>query len=320
MNDWWVKNIWGNDQFKWRDIPSQGLSGDYPCTYWERWEFWIELEDLIGWATNHWVITGDFNAIRRRRERNKPGGSSRNSRLFNEYMEEHGLIDLPLNGGQFTWSNMQADPLLCRLDRILVTPQFEGKFPLLTQTFLSRTLSDHSPLLLTTSNINRNKPLFRVESFWFSHPEFLSNLQLWWNALSFTGSPSYILSKKLQNFKFFLKRWSRETYGQVETNKEELTRSINAHNMLEENSVLSDQQFSERAEWRASLKQINLDNARKWLTRAKTKHFKEGDANTKYFHTLENGRRRRRNTIQKIVMEKTILIKIISKKNYQIIS
>ncbi|XP_026441099.1 uncharacterized protein LOC113340093 [Papaver somniferum] len=244
MNNWWVKNIWGNDQFKWKDIPSQGLSGglltkwddtlfecideavgpntlsqklkskteDYewcitnvysPCTYWESWEFWVELEDLTGWATEHWVIAGDFNAIRRRRARNKPGESRRNNRLFNEFMEVHTLIDLPLNGRLYTWSNMQPDPLLCRLDRILVFPHFEN---------------------------------------------FLSNLHIWWNALSYAGTASYIMSKKLQNLKFFLKRWSRETYGQVAAKKEELTRQIDAHNKREETGALTEQQFSERAE------------------------------------------------------------------------
>lgn len=72
-------------------------------------------------------------------------------------------------------------------------------------------------------------------------------------------------------------------------------------NMLEENGALSSQPFNDRADWMSQLKQINSDNARKWLTRAKTQHFQEGDANTKYFHTLSNGRRRR-NTIQKITI------------------
>lgn len=98
-----------------------------PCTYWDRDEFWEEVEDLTGWVGDAWCMAGDFNATMRRRERNKHGGSIRWLRFFNEFMEKHELIDLPLNWGRFTWSNMQADSLLCRLDRVLVYPTFEGK-------------------------------------------------------------------------------------------------------------------------------------------------------------------------------------------------
>lgn len=97
-----------------------------------------------------------------KKERKKYGGSKRNKRLFNEYMEEHNMVDLPLNGGLYTWSIMQPVALLCRLVRILVSPPFEGKFPLLTQTVLSRTLSDHSPIVLTTANIYRKNLLSKL--------------------------------------------------------------------------------------------------------------------------------------------------------------
>lgn len=107
------------------------------------------------------------------------------------------LIDLPLNGGLYTWSNMQSDLLLCRLDRVLVSPEFESKFSLLTQTVLSRTLSDHSALLLTTSNVDRKNPPFRIENHWFSNADFLANVKLWWDTMIFHGTPSYIMSKKL---------------------------------------------------------------------------------------------------------------------------
>lgn len=46
---------------------------------------------------------------------------------------------------------------------------------------------------------------------------------------------------------------------------------------------------------------MNLENARKWLIRSKSEHLKEGDANTKYFRALENGRGNR-NTVQKLVI------------------
>ncbi|XP_026383660.1 uncharacterized protein LOC113279172 [Papaver somniferum] len=84
--------------------------------------------------------------------------------------------------------------------------------------------------------------------------------------------------------------------------KQQLTSIIDSINSQEENGALTSQQFIKRVESRSKLNQLNLNKTRKWLVRSKTKHFKEGDANTKYFHSLANGRRRR-NTIQKLVIE-----------------
>uniref|UniRef100_A0A453EXI1 Uncharacterized protein n=1 Tax=Aegilops tauschii subsp. strangulata TaxID=200361 RepID=A0A453EXI1_AEGTS len=36
--------------------------------------------------------------------------------MFNEAISELGLIELPLKGRQFSWSNMQDSPLLEKLD------------------------------------------------------------------------------------------------------------------------------------------------------------------------------------------------------------
>lgn len=83
--------------------------------------------------------------------------------------------------------------------------------------------------------------------------------------------------------------------------KQDITAQIDTLNALEKFGSLSNSQFSNRVELRATLKQLILDNARKWLLRFKPQHLKASDANTSYFHCLTNGRRRR-NTIQKLVI------------------
>jgi hypothetical protein len=63
-----------------------------------------------------WIIMGDFNLIRKPSDRNKPGGNVNDMLSFNEAISNLGLIEVPLKGKKFTWSNMQHDPLLERLD------------------------------------------------------------------------------------------------------------------------------------------------------------------------------------------------------------
>jgi hypothetical protein len=63
-----------------------------------------------------WLIVGDFNFIRSPSDRNKPGGDTNGMLLFNEAISNLGIIELPLKGRKFTWSNMQSSPLLEKLD------------------------------------------------------------------------------------------------------------------------------------------------------------------------------------------------------------
>ena len=67
---------------------------------------------------------------------------------FFDFISKHGLIDLPLEGGSFTWSNSREAVSRSRLDRFLVTPTWEVKFPSACQKRLSRLLSDHFLILL----------------------------------------------------------------------------------------------------------------------------------------------------------------------------
>lgn len=89
-----------------------------------------------------------MNDVRSSEERNRGDGDSRNTALLNNYILENELIDHPLIGGAFTWSNNQANPLLSRLDRFLFSHDFEEDFPNALQVALTRTISDHNPLMV----------------------------------------------------------------------------------------------------------------------------------------------------------------------------
>jgi hypothetical protein len=63
-----------------------------------------------------WVLGGDFNLIRSPDKRNKSGGDSSEMNLFNKAISDLDLVEIPFSGRSFTWSNMQDDPLLVKLD------------------------------------------------------------------------------------------------------------------------------------------------------------------------------------------------------------
>ena len=55
------------------------------------------------------------------------------------------LRKLEMSNRKFTWANALDTPTYERLDRVLVSTDWELKFPLATVIALNREISDHTP-------------------------------------------------------------------------------------------------------------------------------------------------------------------------------
>ena len=98
-----------------------------------------------------WLIVGDFNLCRSPDDRNKPGGNHLDMYLFNEAISSLGLVELPLKGRHFTWSNKQPSPLLERLDWFFTSISWTLTYPNTYASLLSMEISDHVPCVITIS-------------------------------------------------------------------------------------------------------------------------------------------------------------------------
>ena len=67
---------------------------------------------------------------------------------FSNFISEHNLIDLQLEGVTFTWFNSREVASWSRLDKFLHSSDLEEHFPNIRQKRLHRLLSDHFPVLL----------------------------------------------------------------------------------------------------------------------------------------------------------------------------
>jgi hypothetical protein len=74
-------------------------------------------------------VVGDFNLYRSPNDRNKPGADFAEMFMFNEPISKLGLVELPLRGKRFTWTNKQESPLLERLDWFFFMSQLDPKIP-----------------------------------------------------------------------------------------------------------------------------------------------------------------------------------------------
>ena len=85
-----------------------------------------------------------------------------------------------MTGRQFTWANSLTDPTYEKLDRVLMTTEWELKYPLVTVHALDRGVSDHTPLLLETGDpaFWGHPKQFKMELSWLSHEERKSQRNL----------------------------------------------------------------------------------------------------------------------------------------------
>ncbi|RVW95894.1 LINE-1 reverse transcriptase-like [Vitis vinifera] len=76
-------------------------------------------------------------------------------RRFAQVIDDLEFVDLPLQGGSFTWSGGLYNQAWARLDRFLVSPSWLNQFSNVIQKRLPRPISDHFPILIEGGGIRR---------------------------------------------------------------------------------------------------------------------------------------------------------------------
>ena len=88
--------------------------------------------------------------LRHSKEKNNNRFNYRWPFLFNAVIDSFDLREIELTGRQFTWANSLPSTTFEKLDRVLMTTEWEFKFPLVSVQDLDRGMSDYTPLLLDT--------------------------------------------------------------------------------------------------------------------------------------------------------------------------
>ena len=142
------------DQFEWVFTGVYGPNSDR-----ERRNMWEDLFGLISWWDAPWCVSGDFNVICFPTE--KIGAATFISTMhdFSDFVSTYGLMNIPLEGANFTWSNNCKTASISRIDRFLLLAKWEDHYLSVIQRRLARLLSNHFPILLNCGNIQRGKRL-----------------------------------------------------------------------------------------------------------------------------------------------------------------
>lgn len=89
---------------------------------------WVELDTMRSRWLLAWCLFGDLNIIRYPSERLKCSLFSPVMFKFLDFIAKHSLVYLPLEGGVFTWFCDSSRPSMSRIDRVLVSTDWEDHF------------------------------------------------------------------------------------------------------------------------------------------------------------------------------------------------
>ncbi|KAG8065839.1 hypothetical protein GUJ93_ZPchr0004g39316 [Zizania palustris] len=275
------------------------LSSIYgPCRHPEKLVFIQWLSNITINDQDNWIFIGDFNYYRYPHNRNKPGPNLLDMQAFNNCISAQGLLEIPLTGRQFTWSNMQATPLLVQLDWCLTSANWVTQYPATSFMAMDLFVSDHVPCIIQIgSNIHRSH-IFRFENIWTALPGFLESVKHSWDQEVQHSNPAQRIATKFSRLQRCLRRRSRPIHSM---NKH----LDNCHTVLlfldsgEDYRPLSFEEHNFRIILRATIGHLLQLISHYWKQFYTVRWTKFGDENTRFFHAAATDRLRH-NTISSI--------------------
>lgn len=185
-------NIWGNNAFDHVGINASGRSGGLACVwnpllfskvaiYSESRFIWIQgklkgSQDILNVVNIYgphdptqkrslwqrllnlklanpglWIMMGDFNTVRYPHEPINSEFCKYTASDFNSFINDGQLLEYRMGGRKFTYFS-SAGAKLSKIDRIMVSHEFQSSWPYASLIALPREKSDHSPVILKTMN------------------------------------------------------------------------------------------------------------------------------------------------------------------------
>jgi hypothetical protein len=128
------------------------------------------------------------------------------------------LRELEMSQCKFTW------PIFEKLHRILITTEWEEKFPLSTVRALTREISNHTPLLLNTEKPTNahTEPMFKFELRWLLRDGFIDMIRDLWSNTTTGHTPMERWHGKIRRVRQHLRGWAKNISGQYKKEKKQI--------------------------------------------------------------------------------------------------
>ncbi|GJY32697.1 RNA-directed DNA polymerase, eukaryota [Tanacetum coccineum] len=285
-----IKSCWGNYAFDY--VHSDAVVVVYaPHDLKDKCMLW----DYLTYVSNHWdgevMMMGDFNEVRFKSDRFGSFFNERGADMFNSFISNASLEEVPLGGCAYTWCHKSASKM-SKLDRFLISKNLMHKCPNICAITLDRFISDHRPILLRESSFDYGPTPFRFFHYWMEvdgFNEFVNILDGQRLESDHNGMRNMLFKLK------FLKSKIREWINVFKYNsKAELIRlkgELQAVDGDIDNGNGSDEVVSKRTEIINSMLRLNKIKASEAAQKAKIKWSVEGDENSSFFHGMLNKNR-----------------------------
>ena len=158
---------------------------------------------------------------------------------------------------------------MSRIDRALVSLDWEEHFENVSQRVLPHVLSNHYPLLLEAGVVRHGQNAFKFENMWLKIKSFVDKVKQLWDGYSFVGSPSFILAQKLKALKANLKKWNREEFGDLAFRKNNMLTELMGLDAREELVGLSNEEQIRCLQLKGDIEQLASLEETSWRQKSR---------------------------------------------------
>ncbi|KAH9750457.1 reverse transcriptase domain-containing protein [Citrus sinensis] len=259
-----------------------------------RRESWHLLRRLASLSTLPWVCLGDFNDLLDSSEKN---GSRPHAAWkihgFRSAISDAGLSDLGMVGYQFTWERGRGTVNWVeeRLDRAFSSSSWRDKFPNAQVQSMEADSSDHLPIFLdpihnfhSASRVSR----FRFENLWLREADCEQIVRCSWD-----DTTDLLIQQKLSVCGLKLMNWGGHMVRDFRSRlKEYKTRMRTLRGRRDMVGLI------EFTEVRKRYNELLHSHEIFWKQRAKALWLKEGDLNSRYFHSMASTRKKKNSIVK----------------------
>jgi hypothetical protein len=156
---------------------------------------------------------------------------------------------------------------------------------------------------------------FKFELGWLQRDGFLDMVKNVWDRPVTATSPIQWWNIKICALHSHLSGWARHITSVLKNEKARLSSIIDGLEALAEVGPLSAQEIELKNQLNAKIVSLLREEELKWYQRSKSQFILEGNSNTRYFHSVTNGRHRKKR-IHTLVQDEGTIEGLDNLKNY----
>jgi len=259
-----------------------------PCENAAKRDLWERLNSFVVSKIDSCVcLCGDFNSVHSLEERKGRGTIYRQMEVdvFNKFIDDTLLIDLPICGCLYTW--YRGDGIsMSRLDRFLLSEKWCEVWPNCIHVAYRRGLLDQVPLGLHVEEANWGPHPLRMFKCWADYPGYIDFVRLKWSSFNVQGWGGFVLQRKFTMLKYFLKEWHQQHSQNLEGKISDVKNRISYFDSKGEVNALLEEEVKELQDISVNLHSMSrVQNSITWQ-KSHLRWLPEGDDNSIFLTIL----------------------------------